>query len=216
MNPGKESSPCTCKVGRNIEQYRLDDLNTQLRRRRQEDGASLRELADYVNQRILAAALTAEDVDVDDALFGSINSENALPILYEAIEGDETPAEQTARVRTRLAQLGVDIETVEADWITHPTVRTHLRECLEIDTQRTSTIAPDDARDTIEWARTQCTNIVDQTFTRLRNADVVSTGPLDITITIQITCTACRTTYRPSQLLTHRECACTLVGDSTD
>lgn len=210
------SSNCSCKIGRNIAQYKLSDLDLELTHRYREIGASLRDLADYVNQRVLAAALTAADVDVTDALYGAVSDEDALTALYEALDSDDTPAERTARVRTRLTQLGVDVEAVEADWVTHPTVRTHLRECLEIETKRTATITPDEARDTIEWARTQCANIVDQTFTRLQHADMLSTGPLDATVTIQITCTRCGTTYRPSQLLTHRTCDCTSPDDTTD
>jgi hypothetical protein len=214
MNHDEGAPPCSCKVGRNIEQYDLDNLNTELRDRRLEERTSLRDLADYVNQRVLAAALTAADVDVTDALYGAVSDEDALTTLYEALASDDTPPERTARVRTRLAQRGVDIEAVEADWVTHPTVRTHLRECLDIETQRTATITADEARDTIEWARTQCANIVDQTFTRLRNANVLETGPLDVTVTIQVTCTDCGTTYRPHQLLSRRTCACTAADQS--
>ena len=110
----------------------------------------------------------------------------------------------------------MDVEAIKADWVTHPTVRTHLRECLNIDTQRTVTITTDDARNTIEWARARCANVVAQTCTRLRNADIVATGPLDVTVTIQITCTTCGETYRPNQLLTKRECACTPADDTPD
>ena len=214
MNHHEEASPCSCKVGRNIEQYALDDLNTELRDRRLEAGTSLRGLADYVNQRVLAAALSTADVDVTNALYGAVSDEDGLTTLYEALASDDTPPERTARVRTRLAQRGVDVASVEADWVTHPTVRTHLRECLDIETQRSATITADDARDTIEWARTQCANIVDQTCTRLRNANVLVTGPLDVTVTIQLTCTDCGTTHRPRQLLSRRECACTAADQS--
>jgi len=209
-------SNCSCKVGQNVERYELPDLDAELVHRRREKDASLRDLADYINQRILAAALTAADVDVTETLYGAVSSDDVLTTLYEALAEEDTPAEQTARVRTRLSQLGVDIETVETDWVTHPTVRSHLQKCLDIDTQRTTTLTPDGARDTIEWARTQCANVVDQTFTRLRNADIVSTGPLDVTVTIQLTCTECGKTYRPSQLLTRRECACTSTDNPSD
>jgi len=207
---------CSCKVGRKTNQYNLKDIDSELIDQRQKADASLRELAAYVNQRILAAALTAADVDVTNALYGAVSDEDALTTLYETLASDDTPSERAARVRTRLTQLGADIETVEADWVTHPTVRTHLRDCLDIDTGRTATLTSDDARDTIEWARTRCVNVVAQTFTRLRNADVLSTGPLDITVTVQVTCTACGETYRPSQLLTHSECACTATNDTSD
>lgn len=207
---------CSCKVGRNIDQYGLDTLNSELVHRRRDEDASLRDLANYVNQRILASALADAGIDVTDALYGAVSSDDALTTLYETLTTDDTPAEQKARVQTRLAQLGVNVEAIKANWVTHPTVRKHFRSCLDIDTQRTTTITLDDARNTIEWTRTRCANVVAQTCMRLRNANVVSTGPLDVTVTIQITCTTCGETYRPSQLLTNRECACTPVNDTPD
>lgn len=214
MTGDEIADSCSYKIRRNIDQYGLDELNTELVRRRRDEEASLRDLADFVNQRILAAALADANVDVTDALYGAVSSEDAPTTLYETLADDGTPAERTARVRTRLAQLGVDVEAIEADWVTHPTIRIHLRECLDVDTHRTTTITLDDARNTIEWARTRCANVVAQTFTRLRNADVISTGPLDVSVTIQITYTTCGKTYRPSQLLTRRECACTATDDT--
>ncbi|MFQ3320494.1 MAG: hypothetical protein ACI80F_002577 [Natronomonas sp.] len=216
MGDTTETTDCSCKVGRGIERYELENLNSELLHRRQDDGMSLRDLADYVNQRILAAALTAAGVDVTTTLYGAVSSDDALTALYETLANDDTPAEREARVRTRLTQRGIDVEAVEADWVTHTTVRTHLRKCLGTTTRRATTITPDDARDTIEWSRTRCANVAGQTFERLRNADIVSTGSLDITVTIQITCTSCGETYRPNQLLTSRECACTRADDTDD
>lgn len=214
MNAAVTNTACSCKVGRNIEQYGLDNLNSELVRRRRDENASLRDLADYVNIRVLASALADADIEVSDALYGAVSSNDALTTLYETLTDDDTPTEQRARVQTRLAQLGVNVEAVEADWVTHPTIRKHFRECLDIDTQRTATITIDDARNTIEWARTRCTNVVAQTCARLRNADLISTGPLDVTLTIQITCTTCGETYRVSQLLTDGTCACTPVHET--
>lgn len=216
MTDAETIDSCSCKVGRKIHQYSLKHLNTELVHRRRDEEASLRDLADYVNRCILAAALAAADVDITNSLYGAVSKEDALTTLYETLADDETPAERTARVRTRLTQLGVDVEAIETDWVTHPTVRKHLRECLDVDTQRTTTLTPNDASDTIEWARTQCANIVTETFTRLRNADIVATGPLDVTVPIQLTCTKCGKTYRPSQLLTRRKCACIATDEPTD
>lgn len=215
MTDDTPADTCSCKVGRQIDKYGIGDLNDELVRRR-EEGASLRDLADFVNQRITRAALARANVDVTDTLYGAVDDSDALSTLYETLAEDDVSTERTARVRTRLSQLGVDIEAVEADWVTHPTIRTHLRECLDINTQRTNTITPDDARNTIEWARTRCEDIVSQTCTRLRNADIVTTGPLDVTVTIQITCTVCGETYRPSQLLARHKCACTSIDETAE
>lgn len=200
---------CSCKVGRSIERYGLGALDTELVRRRREEDASLRDLADYTNRRILAAALEASAVDLQDTLYGAVDDDDAIDVLYDVLADDETPTERVARVRTRLVQQGVDVEAIQSDWVTHTTVRSHLRECLEVDTSREASITVDDGRDTIEWARNRCANIVAQTLTRLRNADLLATGPLETSVTIQVTCTECGSTYRPDQLLSARECDCT-------
>ena len=212
MIENETHSTCSCKIGRNIDKYGLDDLNQELTQKRKTNNASLRDLADYINQRILGAALSDAGVDSTDTLYDAISGDEMTTELYESLTSDDTPTERVARLRTRLTQLGVDIDTVESDWVTHPTVRSHLRECQDIDTARSANLTADDARDTIEWARTQCVNIVAQTFTRLRNAGIVSTGSLNVTLTIQITCTNCGDTYRPGQLLNHRTCSCSSEG----
>jgi len=209
-------STCSCKIGRQIDRYGFDNLNADLVRLHRDEGASLRDLADHVNQRILAAALAAANADITNILYGAVSDDDALTTLYQALASDDIPPERAARVRTRLTQLGTDVETIEADWVTHPTVRTHLRDCLNVDTHRTPSLSLPDARDTIEWSRTRCMNIIEETFTRLRNTDLVSTGPLDVAVTIQVTCTVCGETYRPSQLLTNRECACTATDNTPD
>jgi len=199
---------CGCKVGRGIERYGLDGLDAELVRRRRESDASLRELADYTNRQMLAAALDAASVDLDDTLYGAVDDEDAVEVLYDTLADDETPTERVARVRTRLVQNGVDVEAVQSDWVTHTTVRSHLRECLEVDTSREASITPADGRDTIEWARNRCANVVGETLERLRRADLLSTGSLETSVTIQVTCTDCGGTYRPGQLLSEQACDC--------
>lgn len=208
MTATNYSSNCSCKVGRKITKYGLNDLDTELIRRRQDVDASLRELAAYINQRILAAALSEIDAEITAAVYGAVSDDDALTVLYETLADDDVPADREARVRTRLTQLGVDVEAVEADWVTHPTVRKHLRQCCNVETSRNASITLDDARDTIEWARTRCARVVNRTFERLQDANLVRTGNREVTVIIQITCTACRNTYRPTQLLDKSACAC--------
>lgn len=199
---------CSCKVGRVAGRYGLDRLDDDLLHRRREGDASLRALADYVNRRILAAAL--DDADLDDGtagVYGAVSDEEAVSAVYRALAADAEP-ERTARVRTRLEQAGVDVDAVTDHWVTHPTVRHHLRECLGIDTGRDSTITLDDAVDTTEWARARCARVVARTFERLDDAGLVTTESRDVSVTIQVTCTACGNSYRPTNLVERGGCAC--------
>lgn len=202
-----EVAACGCKVGRNAEEYGLEALDAELERRRA-NGASLRTLATAVNQRVLAAAIEAETADRPiDEVFGAVAGERAIEAVYEALTDEDAP-ERRARVETRLKQHGIDVAAVRSDWVTHPTVRTHLSDCLGIDTSREPTITAADAIDTVEWARARAAGVVGRTFERLGNAGLVSTGELDVSVTLQLTCEECGRTYRPRRLLEAGSCAC--------
>lgn len=203
---------CACKVGQVADRWALDDLDEELVRRRRESDASLRDLADVVNRRVLAAALEAAGVDdTADEVFGAVAGDRAVEAVYDALAVGDDPA-RTARVSTRLDQRGVDVAAVEADWVTHPTVRRHLAECLDVDTSRAAGITTDDAVDTTEWARARAEGVVARTFERLERADLVRTDDLDVSVTLQLTCATCGHTYRPRELLDRGGCACE-VGD---
>ncbi|MDF9746224.1 rod-determining factor RdfA [Natrinema salsiterrestre] len=199
---------CSCKVGRKRRKYDLDGLNGELRERRFDHGASLRDLAEYVNRRMLETAIERAGLDFTDVAYGAVSPDDALAVVYETLTGDGVPADREVRVRTRLEQRGVDIEVIESDWVTHPTIRAHLNECLEIETSRSSRITPDDSRDTIEWARTRCARVVDQTVSRLISSGHVTVSDPDISVLIRITCSDCGQTYRLSELLTEGSCSC--------
>ncbi|SER38108.1 rod-determining factor RdfA [Natrinema salaciae] len=200
--------PCSCKVGRSVERYELDGLNDELRRKRFDEEASLRELADFVNRQILAAAIESTPLDLTDIAYGAVSPDDALSAVYETLTSDSVAADREVRVRTRLEQQGVDIAAIESDWVTHPTVRGHLNDCLGIDTSRSARITPDESRDTIEWARTRCARIVEQTVSRLVTSGHLAIADFDVTITIQITCGECGRTHRPTELLEQRSCSC--------
>lgn len=202
---------CGCKVGRSASRYGLVDLDETLRTRRVERGDSLRDLAAQVNRRILGAAIErADGIDVEEAdpLYGALDDREAISTIFEALVDEDAPASRGARVRTRLEQAGVDVPTVEGDFVTHPTVRNHLRRCLDIETSSSSAIDADEATDTVEWARRRCASVVEQTFRRLRSAGVVSTGDLNASVTIRLSCPGCGETYSPAGLLERGRCEC--------
>lgn len=210
-----DAADCDCKVGRVATRRGLAGLDEALVRHRRAESASLRELANLVNRRVLSAALTMADIDNLDDLFGAISGDQAVEAVYDALTADTEP-ERTARVRTRLEQRGVDVGAVEDDWVSHPTVGRHLRDCLDVDTARSATITLDDAVDTIEWARTRAAGVIARTFQRLATAGLVRTGELDAAVTVQLTCSTCGHTYRPRELLERGGCACQPPGDGPD
>ncbi|WP_369335250.1 rod-determining factor RdfA [Natrialba sp. PRR66] len=199
---------CSCKIGRNIERYNLDELNSELQRQRNTEDASLRTLANYINERVLEAALAEAETDLTDVAYGAVSADDALSAVYNTLASDTAPADREARVRKRFEQNGIDLEAIESDWVTHPTVRSHLNDCLHIDTSHTTKITAETARNTIEWARTRCARVVEQTISRLVSAEIISIRDHEVSVTIQITCPDCGSTYRFGELLKHESCAC--------
>jgi hypothetical protein len=207
----RDLDACDCKIGRNIERYHLNKLNQQLLQNRQKNDLSLRDLAAFINQRILEAAIEdasgkplAEETD----LFGALERDDAIEAIYNALQDDDVSPDRRARVRTRLGQTGVDLDAVESHWITHTTVSRHLTECLDIETGSVQSLDPDDATDTIEWIRTRCKAIVERTLERLQSAGRLDVGELDISVSIRATCTECGKTYTPDEVITRGGCDC--------
>lgn len=205
---------CDCKVGRAAERYGLDDLDAALLARH-DDGASLRDLADYVNRRVLRAAIERADgelLEEGEPLFGALDDDEVVETVYAALADDDVAAERRARVRTRLSQASVDVDAAEAHWVTHPTVRAHLRECLEVDTSSTPALSTEEGLDTVEWAVARCTGVVEQTLRRLRSAGRLAVTEPEIDVSVRVTCAACGSTYAPAELLSAGRCDCPADG----
>lgn len=205
---------CECKIGRNIDRYHLNDLNQELVHHRKEKELSLRDLASVVNHRILEAAIEDTSAGIlEEELYGALEHDDAVATIYGALTDEEVSPDRRARVRTRLEQAGVNLDTVEDHWVTHTTLRKHLQDCLGIDTSSESTIGTDNARSTIEWIQTRMRAIVDRTFERLASTEKLHVGQLDITISIRVTCTDCGTTYNPTKLISRGSCDCYLDAE---
>jgi len=188
---------CDCKVGRNVSKYGLSEFDRRLRQRRA-DGASLRSLERVVNEALLQRALDAADAEV----IGDVSS------IYAKLTGDDVSAGDRTEVRERLARAGVDTEELQSDFVSYQTVRTHLRECLDVDTARSRSLSTDDAQGTIEWARSRSEGIIERTLERLDDSDAVRAGALDVTHVVRVSCQDCGESYPVGTFLDRGGCDC--------
>ena len=200
---GDSSAHTCCKIGRDCAKYDLPGLDENLCRRRA-DGASLRDLQEFVNERVLERALADANADVVG------DPEN----IYRLLRDDEVSSGRQAELRSRLERSGIDIETVENDFVSHQTVRDHLKECLDVDTSRQSSIDIERATRNINWAESRSKAVIKQTLDQLRNANQLATDDLDVTQTVRVTCTGCGETYRVADLLDRGGCECDGSGQS--
>ena len=194
---GDSSGHTCCKIGRDCAKYDLSGLDEDLCRRRA-DGASLRDLQGFINERVLERALADADADVVG------DPEN----IYRLLRDEEVSSGRQAELRSRLERAGIDIETVEKDFVSHQTVRDHLKECLDVDTSRRSCIDVERATRNINWAESRSKAVIEKTLDQLRSADQLATEDLEVTQTVRVTCTGCGETYRVAELLDRGGCEC--------
>lgn len=181
-----------------MEKYKLEQLDEELCNQHQEADASLRELEEYVNKRILERAL--EDVDI--ALLSGVDE------VYRVLTATDVTAGEQAETQERLRQAGVDIDQIKEDFVTYQTVRTHLRQSLNIDTGVTTTFDIDNAQTTIRRLQSRSEAVITQTLNRLRTTGKIDTGDLDIVISVRATCHECGHSYRLRDLLMQGHCRC--------
>lgn len=190
-------SPCSCKLGRNLATYGLDDLHAKIRDRRS-DGDSLRDLERFVNRSLLDGAIR----EAGTGVIGDVDA------IYDALTDDDVSAGKRTEVRERLEHAGVDVAAVESAFVSYQTVRTHFKDCLDVETARESRLSVDDARGTIEWARSRSEGIVERTVQRLAAVDEVSAGDVDVSHVIRIDCPDCDTTYPIDEFVDRGGCGC--------
>lgn len=198
---------CECKIGKAISTYSLDHLNERLISERKSNDRSLRDLKDIVNKEILRAEIQGS-VELSEKLLEISSGGNITDNIYKTLTNDNVDPDERARLRTRLSQTDINISSIESSWVTHPTVRTHLNQCLGVDTSQDVDLTPQEAIDTIEWTRTQSQKVTEQTLDRLHSAGQLNTDKYGVTIQIRVSCPDCNQTYRPDELIRQRRCQC--------
>jgi hypothetical protein len=190
---------CDCKVDGVAEKYGLHALDEELTLRHRHQGASLRDLEAYVNERILQQALR----DTDIVLLDGAES------VYRVLTDDDIGEGRRAEVRSRLSKAGIDVEAVEGDFVTYGTVRKHLREGMDLDTGNSETLDTATASGRIQRLQSRSTAVIRETLAQLRRAQALSTGELDVVVSARVSCKECGNSYRVGELLDRGRCDCT-------
>lgn len=189
---------CGCKIGRNSTKYELENLDQRIREKRQEQQASLRDLATFVNIQILAAVVNRTGAQIT----------GAPATLYESLTGEDVSAELRVTLTDQLTNLGVDVEELHDDFVSYQAVRRHLQDCLGVSTGRQGVESVAEAREVIEWARQRNENVLERMLNRLEKVGKLSISNVSVTTSMTITCEDCGQIYRVDELLEHGECEC--------
>lgn len=197
-DPDSAADVC-CKVGRIADAYGLDidqDLVD-----RHDSGASMRDLARFLNTTIIESAIESRD----DHLVADPEG------IYDVLGGDVSP-ERRVRVEDALQSAGIDVDDLESDLVSHVTVWTHVKEHLARETERDESIDLQAARDAIESAREREETVIANTIDRLGDHPDFSGGDVDITFSVRVFCRTCAESYRLADYLDQGGCTCSRTG----
>lgn len=191
------------KVERVADEYDLEGLGAELAALwtgESGDRYSLRDLADLVNERILAAALAEADVDVLD---GEVSN------MYRLLTADDVPARERTETRARLEREGLDVESLRSDFVSHQAVHTFLTERQNVSYEGADPEERiDSARTTIRRLEGRIESVTENTVERLRSSGDLAVGDVGAFVSLQVVCNDCGRQYDVEALLEERTCDC--------
>ena len=188
------------KVARLLDEYNLEGLGSEMEARwtADEDRMSLRSLADYFNQEVLRSCF--EDAGID-TLDGELEN------IYRLLTDDVSAAERT-RVRRRLQRDGLDVNTVENDFVTYQAIRTYLREHRDAEYVRDNKDPIEREVENIERLRGRVDTVTSGKLKQLRERGDLSLGPFRTVVDVKVVCEDCHSQYNVLDLLKRGGCDC--------
>lgn len=200
-----------CKVGRVASEFDVSGIVDRLAERRRE-GSSYRELATYFNTRIVERELSRAGLDDGRSVHAALVGDDIATDVYEVLHGDGDTDIRRAELRARLTEGGVDVSGLTSAFVSHVTVRSHLKVCASVEGPDPSP-SFEQTVNTTQWARTRAANVVQSALDRAVRYDQLRTGPLDAEVLVRITCEGCGETFYLNELFEKRRCSC---RDSAD
>lgn len=202
MSDRSSSSGPRGKVSRLIEQDGLEGTGDYLVERwtagDRESRMGLRALAREFNRRLLEARLAAADVDP---------VEGTAESYYEALAGEASSGVRT-QVRRRLERAGLDVEALEADFVSRQAVHTYLTSARGVSREPEASVSPESVRGTLDRLRERVRKVTAGRLGRLREAGALALGDVRVIVSVEVYCNDCGTQRDLSDLLAAGGCDC--------
>ena len=199
---GDEGGGRRTKVARLIDEYGFESLGPELERRwttDDDDRLSLRALADYFNQKLLADRMANAGMQ---PLAGEVEN------VYRLLTDDDVGSADRTRTRRRLERNGVDVEGLRSDFVTYQAIRSYLkgdRGAEHTTDDRPRTVVESE---NIQRLRGRTTAVTEERLNQLRKGDHVQLGEFRVFADINVFCEDCGTQYEVEELLERGGCAC--------
>lgn len=193
------------KVARVIDKYELDGLGDELESSWTDEGdeqRSLRELADYFNERVLRVAMESAGMSPLDG-----EAENT----YRLLSGDEVSGGARRSAEASLEREGVDPDELRRDFVSHQAIYTYLTKYRGVSRpseSRTDETQTEKDAQTIRRLRNRVVAVTEKTVENLRDTGRLTLGDFDVLVTISVYCNDCGTRREVSDLFARGGCKC--------
>ncbi|WP_136687380.1 rod-determining factor RdfA [Halorhabdus amylolytica] len=191
------------KVARVIEKYGLDGMGAELEARwtaEGDDRLSLRDLADLLNRRILEQALIEA---------GMSTLENDVETIYHNLTADDVSTGVETDTRNRLQRNGVDVETVESNFVTYQAVRSYLKEWRGAEYEGISdTEKIEKDVEVIQRLQTRALSIAETRIENLDETSRIEADDVEVFLDMQVLCSDCGSQYEVTEFLERGGCDC--------
>jgi hypothetical protein len=170
-----------CKVCRVLDERDMTQYKERLINQWQADKPQrkgYRQLAEWLNVMMLRR-------EMDHAGLSTLGNEPESK--YERLRNDDETV--SAEVRTNLRNEGIDVDELDADFVSYGVVRTHLKQCLGLNRAVEST---EWERDAIEYTRDHATGKLEDAVRSLVNkGELAACGDVDVHVTLEVECDGC-------------------------
>ncbi len=203
-----EPDPTRSKVGRLIEGYGMAGLGQELEDRwlgRGYDDQSLRSLADWFNERLLERRLEEAG---HDPLDGEVAN------LYRLLSADDVTAGSRVDAEATIESHGIDVETLQREFVSHQAVHTYLTEFRGASKERSSSDRPESVRRTVQRLRSRLVAVAENNLDHLRSAGDLTIGEFTVLLEVQVLCEDCGASYPITELIDRGRCDCGTDADS--
>lgn len=192
------------KVERLLEEYGLEEFGDYLvdRWTTEEPGErlSLRALARELNVQLVESRLAEVNVESVEGIAES---------YYESLSGDDVSSGVQTEVRRSLEQTGIDIDTLEGDFVSRQAIHTYLTKTRGANqSEQDSTITESAVQKTIDRLRERMRQVTTSRLERLRSATKLTLGEFRVIIDVQVYCRDCGTQQSISELIAAKGCDC--------
>ncbi|WP_224337621.1 rod-determining factor RdfA [Haloprofundus halobius] len=200
------------KVARVIKAYDLGpEFGQRLERLWTGEGErrhSLRDLADRFNRRVLEAAMTAA---------GASTLDGEVENVYRLLTDDEVSSGMRTEARVRLEREGIDIDSVERDFVTYQAIRSYLKEYRGAEYERSSDAdRVENATQSIQRLRSRAATVTEGNLEQLQGNEHITLGEFRLLVEMSVLCEECGAQYGIDDLLERGGCDCQPDSSNAD